>query len=277
MTNDYKFSVLLSLYHKEQPEYLNESLYSIVNQTLKPDQIVIVYDGPVPECLDNIVKFYIKKSDIEFYVLKLNENVGLGLALNQGMKYCKYNYIARMDTDDISYSNRFEEQIKFLSNNTEISLLGSSIIEFDTSTRREKKLPSTNGLIRKYSKLKNPFNHMSVIFNKNDIVSVGGYKHHLYMEDYNLWLRLIYSGYKTANLSTPLLDVRSGGNMLNKRRGLVYIKSEYQLYKLKQALKVNGWFKNLIYFIVRVLPRIMPKEILSFIYFYDRAKTSKST
>ncbi|HBU4402259.1 TPA: glycosyltransferase [Klebsiella pneumoniae] len=268
MEKKIKFSVLLSLYNKESPIFLSESLQSVINQTVAPDQIVIVYDGFISESLKAVVNSL--ETDIPLDIIQLAENVGLGRALNEGLKYCKYSYVARMDTDDICHKRRFEYQIKFLQNNPNVTLLGTSVHEFDDDGRREKKLPITHNDICKFARTKNPFNHMSVMFKKDDILKVGGYRHHLYMEDYNLWLRIIKNGFITANLAESLLDVRIGNGMLGKRRGIKYIKSELQLFKLKKQLKVETGFRLYMISFLRIFARIVPEKILILAYKIDR-------
>lgn len=267
------FSVLMSLYHKESASNLKESLESIYNQLRLPDEVILVYDGYIPDGLNAVVESY--KKLLPLKVIKIKDNVGLGEALNVGLSHCSNNIIARMDTDDICYPNRFEKQMSIIDSDENIAILGSSVIEFDSNgNENEKLLPLTSSEIRTFSKVKNPFNHMSVIFKKDIIQSVGGYKHHLFMEDYNLWLRVIAKGYKVCNLYEPLVLARVGTDMIKRRKGLVYVKSEYQLFKLKKNLKINGFFENIAVFAIRTLPRLMPVFMLRRIYKFDRAKSS---
>ncbi|WP_241618939.1 glycosyltransferase, partial [Rosenbergiella epipactidis] len=190
-----KFSVLMSLYKNEKSEYLSSCLESLANQTVKPTEIIVVIDGPISEELYKVIKDF--KYILPIIIKPLDKNVGLGKALNYGLGFCNYNYIARMDTDDICLPERFEKQLEYMISNPKVSLLGSSIIEFDKNYEREKNLPVDNVDIIKFAKWKNPFNHMSVFFKKEDVIKLGGYKHHLYMEDYNLWLRIIDAGLLT--------------------------------------------------------------------------------
>lgn len=265
---DLKFSVLMSLYKDEKSEYLSSCLESLALQTLKPTEIILVIDGPISKELYKVITNY---NDILPLIVKpLDKNVGLGIALNYGLGFCNYDYVARMDTDDICLPERFEKQLKYMVSNQTVSLLGSSIIEFDHDYEREKKLPLDNTEIIKFSKWKNPFNHMSVIFKKACVVQLGGYKHHLYMEDYNLWLRFIDAGLITHNLSDILVKARVDSNTLIKRRGLRYLKSECILYKLKRDTKITGLIDGVFIFLVRALPRIIPVFLLNILYKLDR-------
>ena len=273
MQADVKFSVLLSLYFKEKPEYLHECLESLITQTLLPNEIVIVFDGPLSFELESIVENL--KTEIPLKILRLEENVGLGKALNLGLKICSYSYVARMDTDDICRPDRFEKKMCFLLKNPDVSMLGSSINEFDGELKREKKLPLYHQDIINYSKMKNPFNHMSVIFKKESIKNVGGYRHHLYMEDYNLWLRLLHGGFLTANLNESLLDVRVGNSMIEKRKGSKYLKSEVGLYKLKKNLGIDQGWSLYFNFVIRFVMRLLPIIILSKVYEVERGGKNK--
>jgi len=266
-----KFSVLISLYHKESPFNLIQCLNSLEQQTLKADEIVIVFDGPIGSELTSVVDEYIHVLNIK--VKKLNMNVGLGNALNYGLKFCTNRLVARMDTDDICLPNRFERQINFFKVNDNVALLGTSIIEFDDSGGEYiKSLPCDPKSIRDFSRYKNPFNHMTVMFDKHCIDNVGGYQDHYYMEDYNLWLRLISKNYYVTNLSEVLVKARVGRDMLVRRRGIKYIKSECKLLKIKIDLGITTIIPSIFIFILRVLPRIAPIWFLKFLYHKDRSK-----
>ncbi|EEH9526681.1 glycosyltransferase, partial [Salmonella enterica subsp. enterica serovar Cotham] len=261
------FSVLMSLYIREKPEYLHQCLQSLYSQTLPADEIVLVYDGPISEELDRVVNYWIDILPIN--IIKLPENVGLGQALNYGLAHCKYDIVARMDTDDICHPDRFEKQIDFLLNNKNVAILGSYIEEFETSPDNvigKRVVPISHNSIIKRIRKQNPFSHMSVIFKKNKIIQVGGYQHHYLMEDYNLWLRLLTSDVKAANLPSVLVYVRAGKDMINRRSGWRYISSEYKLAKMKHSLGYQNIFISSIYFILRSGPRLFPIFLLKMIY-----------
>ncbi len=266
-----EFSVFMSLYGKERAENLESCFLSLKQQTQLPTEIVLVIDGPISERLEDIVRRWEMIMPVKRVVLA--SNLGLGLALAEGMKQCSYEYIARMDTDDICLPERFQRQILFLHNNPDVALLGTAIREFsETGEERLKLLPEYHAEIKAFARLKNPFNHMSVMFKRSVVEAVGGYHHHLYMEDYNLWLRMIAANYKTHNLPEILLNVRAGNSMLKKRRGWNYMKSEFDLFKLKKRLGLLSPLSNLVFFMVRVSTRVAPEHILSLLYRIDRAK-----
>ncbi|WP_025236695.1 glycosyltransferase family 2 protein [Mannheimia sp. USDA-ARS-USMARC-1261] len=261
------FSVLMSLYYKEQPAYLEESLHSLQAQTLPASEIVIVFDGVISESLEQVVQNFAEK--LPLVVVRLPQNVGLGQALNEGLKHCSNEWVFRMDTDDICLSERFEKQVKFIQENPEVVLFSTQVEEFDetmSSSLGIKRVPVSCEEIYSSALLRNPFNHMATAYKKSVIEQVGGYQHHLYMEDYNLWLRVIAQQYKVYNLPEILVKVRSGTAMYARRKGFDYIKSELQLAQLKSLLKLQSASVATIYFIMRALPRLLPKSLLGKVY-----------
>ncbi|TBL83576.1 glycosyltransferase [Hafnia alvei] len=261
------FTVLLSLYYKERPEFLDECFESIRNQSLKANEIVLVIDGPIGDELDNIVGKWEKKLQIK--VLRLPINVGLGQALNKGIDYCTNEIIIRMDTDDVCCDDRFKKQIEVLKKHEELVLLGGHIEEYDENLQLllgKRSVPIGYNLIKKKSEFKNPFNHMTVAFKKSRIQQVGGYQHHAMMEDYNLWLRVIAANYKVDNIDTVLVKARTGSSMLRRRKGIEYIKSEFLLFKLKRKLKAQPLLLGLFVFIMRSITRVLPSALLRICY-----------
>ena len=264
------FSILMSLYHKENPKFLDQCFESIWDsQTTKPTEIVLVLDGPIGEELTVCVQKWQSKIGSPLKVVPLPQNVGLGKALNEGLKQCSYNWVFRMDTDDICTSDRFEKQIKFIEQNPNVVLFGGQILEFDQNISDAdvlKAVPTTYEQIKKFAQNRCPFNHMTVAYKRDVILSLGGYQHHLFMEDYNLWLRVIGNNYQVANLSDVILYARVGNGMHARRKGFKYIKSEKQLLDLKKQLKIQSPFYATIYFIVRSTFRLMPANLLGKIY-----------
>nr|WP_159466274.1 glycosyltransferase [Scandinavium goeteborgense] len=261
------FSVLMSLYDKEDPSYLEQCLRSLQLQSLLPHQIVIVFDGPISVVLESIVYKY--STLLPINVVRLSENKGLGNALNFGMSFCEHEIIARMDTDDYCDKNRFLKQITFMGKHPEVSILGSAIDEYDESmsiflgTRKTKE---NSNDIKKYARFRSPFNHMTVVFRKSKILSIGGYKHHYCMEDYNLWLRAIAANMEFYNFNDSLVMARTGSTMISRRKGLKYIQSEWELARLKYHLKIQGVIGVAVFLIIRTLPRLLPKKSLTTIY-----------
>ncbi|AOR57983.1 glycosyltransferase [Pectobacterium parmentieri] len=268
------FSVLMSIYKNETPDNFNDSLNSLFCQTLKPAEVVIVVDGPVDNAIYEVIEKW--RSSLNLVVKKIKSNVGLGNALNFGLNFCSHELIARMDTDDISLPDRFFKQINFMSINPSIAILGANVEEYDRLMQKSlgfKNVPSSYNEILSFSKKRNPFNHMSVVFRKSVILSVGGYRDHLLMEDYNLWLRVIATGHHVKNLEDTLLSVRVDSNSLVRRKGFLYIKSEIKLAKLKVELGIQDRKSSFFTFIFRCVPRLLPKLLLTYIYKINRKKT----
>lgn len=265
-----KFSVLMSLYIKEKSNFLNECFFSIWdNQSIQPNEIILVLDGPLGIELQECIDTWQRKIGPALKILPLKQNIGLGKALNEGLKSCSNEWVFRMDTDDICTRDRFEKQVEFINNNPGIVLFGGQVLEFENEPNDSqilKAVPMTNDKIRQFAQKRCPFNHMTVAYKKSVIEEVGLYQHHLFMEDYNLWLRVIGAGYKVANLSDIILYARVGNGMHARRKGLEYIKSERQLLKLKKELKLQSSIHANILFLVRSAFRLMPSSVLGKIY-----------
>ncbi|MDN0051613.1 glycosyltransferase [Bacteroides caecigallinarum] len=262
------FSVLISLYFKEHPSYLIQSLNSIFTQTLLPNEVVIVKDGTLTLELDKTVSEYEKRYS-QIKVISLEKNQGLGKALNEGLKHCSFDLIARMDTDDIAYPDRFEKQVKFMTEHPEIDACSSWIDEFIDSTDNivsTKKLPETDEEIKRYAKLRSPLNHPAVMFRKQAVINVGGYKHFYLFEDYYLWVRMIMNESKMYNLQESLLYFRYSPEMIKRRGGWKYAKSEINLQKEFYRIGFIGlgtFMKNIA---IRLSVRMIPNELRDFIY-----------
>jgi glycosyltransferase involved in cell wall biosynthesis len=263
------FSVLLSVYFKENAQYLDQALQSLVNQSMLPTEIVVVKDGPLTAPLDQVIDKFSSEFSGLFKIVTLSTNQGLGLALNEGLKCCSNEWVARMDSDDICVPDRFEKQIHYIIQNPAITMLGGIIEEFSNQPgdiSREKKVPIDYLQIKAFSKKRNPFNHPTVMFKKSTILSLGGYAHMLYFEDYYLWLKVINSGYIVSNLDTVLLHFRVGNDMIGRRHGLAY--ANYEINFVRNGIKSNYFtFTEGLIFIVSRLPfRLLPKSVLSAIY-----------
>ena len=264
------FSVLMSVYGKDNPEHFYEALKSVFElQRVKPSEVILVKDGPLPKELEREIEhFYEHNLDI-LTLVSLDDNVGLGNALKEGIKYCSNEWIARMDSDDIAVPARFEKQFLFLEKHPEVDILGGWICEFDQNPKhctRERKVPATHSEIVKFSKYRNPMNHVTVIFKKSVVEEAGGYQSMNGFEDYYLWMRLIKRGKKFANIPYVIVKVRTGQEMIRRRQGWQYAKDETSLEVA--AYKIGFWsgvdlFKN---FFIRFLPRLMPVFIVEKLY-----------
>lgn len=265
-----KFSLLLSIYIKESPEYFDACMQSLwFEQTVKPNEIILVKDGPLTADLDEVIIKWQDKLKNILIVVELEHNKGLGEALNIGLSQCTNEWVFRMDTDDICFMDRFEKQVNFLTKYPEVDILSGQVIEFDIAIDNitgYKKVPLTHKDIIKFSKFRNPFNHMAVAYRKSIIELVGGYQHHVYMEDYNLWLRVLAAGYIGANLDSPLVLVNAGKEMIRRRSGKIYVESEWKLFKLKTALNYQSTLPAISTLMARSIPRLLPHRVLTRVY-----------
>lgn len=228
-----KFSVLMSVYEKENAEYFDLSLESITKtQTILPNEIVIVKDGPLTDSLEKVIEKYDIMYKGLFKIVPLKENIGLGKALSIGLDNCTNEIVMRMDTDDVAVENRFEIQLDYMCKHKEIVACGGYIAEFQndyvTESKRIKRMPITCEDVIKYSKFRCPINHMTVCFRKSEILKVGGYLPLPYVEDYYLWARLLVNNKKICNIPEILVNVRIG-NGFNKRRGQKKIISSWKV------------------------------------------------
>jgi len=269
-TNDMQFSALMSVYIKEKPEFLDASLYSIlIKQSVIPDEVVLIKDGPLTDELELVIKKYHSKYPSILKVVELPINVGLGRALNTGLLECSYSLIARMDSDDISAYNRFESQLKRFQINPNLDLIGSNIVEFFDSPddpKFVKVLPTEIADIRKMIKRRNPINHVSVMFRKEAVMETGGYMHLLYLEDYYLWVRMLNNGCNMENINENLVYVRTGEKMFERRSNRKYITSWYKLQKAMQRFSLINrldMFINMVNITVFILT---PPRIKQYIY-----------
>ena len=265
-----KFSVLMSVYIKENPKYMKQSLDSIINQTYKPSEIVIVKDGLLTKELNDLIDEYQKKYTNLFKIITLEENVGLGKSLNIGVLNCTYDIIARMDTDDICRNDRFEKQIKVLKNNKHIDIVGSNIVEFIgeevSNIKGVRSVPQNYNEIMKYAKKRNPFNHMTVMYRKIAVLDSGNYQESLFSEDYHLWVRMLIKGHKGININENLVFVRCNEDTYKRRGGMKYIKSEINLQRQFLKWGYINYFEFLFNIVSRIFVRILPNSIRSTIY-----------
>ena len=264
-----EFSVLMSVYKNEKPDYLREALESVVQQTVMPNEIVIVKDGLLTEELNAVINEYSEKYPALLKIVAFEKNRGLGLALKDGVLACSYEYIARMDTDDICKLNRFEKQINFLKENPRIAILGTWIKEFsddknnpDTST----KLPCEYQKIVQFAKSRNPFRHMTVIFKKQAVLDSGNYRDFLWFEDYDLWIRIIQKGYEVANLPEFLVDVRADSKMFARRGGWKYLKQDMRFQKFLWKDNFISAFEFAKNVFVRSVVRLLPNGVRVWVY-----------
>lgn len=266
------FSVLISVYYKEDPYNLDAALKSVVEQTLIPSEIILVKDGSLYKELDDVISSYEKRFSNLFKIITLKENVGLGAALRIGLENCSHNIVARMDTDDISINNRFKRQINFLIRNPEYDVVGTNIEEFNIipgDLKRFKISPEFHMDLIRQIKLKSPFNHPSIMFRKDAVLAVGNYNGDLPLfEDYTLFLRLWLNGAKFYNIQESLLNFRVGTGVatIKRRSGLHYLKKEWNFLKYAKMIGAFNYFDLIKYVLVKFPIRLLPPHFVLLIY-----------
>ena len=207
-----KYSVLMSLYIKEKPEYLQLAIQSMIDQTYKPDEIVIVKDGKITPELQQVLDTFFSNNPELFNIVGYEENRGLGLALNYGLDYCRNELVARMDTDDISKPERCEKQIKRFEEKPELSIVGSWVDEFNETPENVvsvRAVPETTEDIYIFAKRRSAFNHPAVMYKKSKVLENGGYSDLRRNQDVDLFGRMLFNGCKAENIGESLLFFRS--------------------------------------------------------------------
>lgn len=263
-----KFSVLMSVYCKESSEYLLRSMQSIWNfQSLRPDQIVLVEDGPLTESLYAAVLELKTEIGSSLTIVPLDKNLGLAGALNEGLRHCKHDLIARMDTDDIALSDRFKKQIKFMLNHPDVSVCSGQIEEWNQDFSEkisERTLPLDHDSILKFAKTRSPISHPAAMFKKSSVQAVGGYPE-IYPEDYQLWGTMLAKGYRFANMPDFLLRMRVG-NALVERRGAKFLKGILRTYRNLYYAGFLTRFEFLYAVTFRTFVLLSPTWLKSFFY-----------
>lgn len=263
-----KFSVLISVYYKENPEHLRLALKSVWDdQIIKPDEIVLVQDGPLTKELNITINNFIKEAPVK--LVCLDKNYGLGIALAKGIEACSYDIVARMDSDDVSMPSRFEKQLAFLISNPNVDIVGGHIAEFHQDPANiisYRYVPLSHSQIQEFLKKRSPFNHPTVMYRKKAVLGAGNYKELRFLEDYYLWLRVISKGYKCANLDEVILKFRMNRDVIGRRQGFFYFKQELKLLRHAKELGTISNFDGMTFFFLRALPRLLPTRILAIVY-----------
>ncbi len=258
------FSVLMSVYKGETDSNLRDCFNSLANQTLKADEVILVEDGPISKNLKTTIEEYREKLNIKSVVL--SKNHGLANALNEGLRQCSHELIARMDTDDIACPERFKLQVSYM-NATKLSVCSGIIEEWDEdfshllSIRR---LPTDHADIRDFSKVRCPVSHPACMYKKVDVQSVGGYPL-VYPEDHLLWIKMIQNGSKFGNLDKVLVKMRTGSDFLS-RRGWRFLKGQLETYKYMYKTEYISTYEYFKVCALMSVLRMSPKFLKSLMY-----------
>ena len=259
----------MPIYYKEKAAYFDTALDSVVNQTLMPNEIVIVKDGALTKELDAVIEKYVSEYPQLFNIVALEENVGQGKARNAGLQACKYNIVALMDSDDIARKDRFEIQIKYMEQNPDVDVVGSYITEFESNPDEIdsiKAVPLTHNAIYNFGKWRSPMNNMTVVYKKDKVFEVGAYNSFNFGEDYLLFAKMLMNGCKFYNFEDCLVNARAGSRMLAKRVGWNKIKQEFLLFfEFRKMGYINNYqfVRNVT---LKFLLRVIPNQLRSWIY-----------
>lgn len=262
------FSVLMSVYYKESPVFLRQSLDSVLKQTVRASQVVLVEDGPLTEELDNVISEY-SMNFPELEIVQLSENRGLGLALAEGMLHCKYDLVARMDSDDIARPDRFELQLKEFEENPQIDVCGSHMTEFEGVPENiitKRRVPLTDAEIKKYQKRRDGLNHVTVMFKKSAVLSAGNYQHCPLMEDTLLWVNMFKNGAVAMNIDDYLVNVRIGKEMYERRGGWAYYNKYKQARRRVYETGYISWWDYEYTLLVQLVVALMPNKLRGFVF-----------
>jgi glycosyltransferase involved in cell wall biosynthesis len=266
------FSALISIYYKEKPAFLEASLQSVFEQTLLPDEIVIVKDGHLTPELDAVLDRYQNQYPDVVKIFALPQNLGLGVSLAFGIERCSNELVARVDTDDINLPSRFEEQYNMLMNHPELDLVGFNTAEFEHDPAKAhvyRVLPEKPAEIHKFGKRRCPVNHPTVMFRKSKVIEAGNYirlKVNMGVDDYFLWMRMLNKNMQFYNIQKVGVLCRVGNDMISRRHGFRYFKSEMDSFARGFKIGYIGFHDFLVAFVTRGLVRIVPKSTTKSFY-----------
>lgn len=263
------YSVLMSVYIKEKPEYLRKSMNSMFTQTVATNDFVLVCDGPLTPELNAVIDEMQAAHPVVLRVLRLEKNVGLGCALNAGVNYCRNELIARMDSDDIAVPERCERELAVFEKHPELSIVGSVIEEFSDDKAISgvwRVVPEKHEDILRFAKVRNPFNHPSVMYRKQAVLEAGNYQSVRYMQDYYLWVAMLIKGFKGYNIQDTLVHMRAGEDLFKRRSGKIYIRIQLDLFKRMLDEGFISYPRYLTSCAIRILSGIAPNVLRQFVF-----------
>ena len=266
MTDNYKFSAILPIYKGVNFHTFKKPFESIINQTLKPNELLVIFDGPIKNNIRKLIEEYQGKYNF-IKIINFPSNRGLGYVLNRAVKLCKNKYIARCDADDISIPNRFKIQINYLNKNHKIDVLGSNITEHENDNFFSlKKVEQYDDKIKQKINFRNPINHSSVIFKRNTILQCGNYEDVIFFEDYYLWFKVFKSNGNFYNLQENLVTMKVDNQFYKRRSGFKYYLFYLNFLKKLKYKKYIGIFVFLSNCFMRILIILMPVNFVKYFY-----------
>lgn len=266
-----KYSVLMPLWSGEKLCFLEQSIKSMLNQTLIPHEFVFVFDHPISNEMDLLIRTLISNYASIYYIKAYHLcGNGLGALLKVGVELCTCPFIARMDSDDISTPERCEKELQILNSSSTIAVVGSFLTEFELTPNMPKfvrRVPEQGNEVLNFTKFRNPINHPTVMFRKSMILEVGNYNVSFsHCEDYELWYRIIKNGYSLYNIQESLLFFRIGNDFLERRSGNGNVKSYIGLKKIMKADSFINFYQYISSILIQYFFAHSPKKIKAFIY-----------
>lgn len=275
-------SVVISTYRSDDPDELATALESVLNQTVPPDEVIIVGDGPLTPGLEKTIGEFENKYPDVVKRHQLPENFGKGKARQVGVDQTNNAIVAMMDADDVCREDRFERQLQYLDDNPDVDVVGSNFTEFDPVSGERyavRTVPESHEDIYSTARYRNPINQATVMFWKEAVLAAGNYEHVQRLEDYRLWVRLLINGAKLENIPESLVHVRAGENMHERRGGKAYAKSEVRMqrdfYRWGFVPLPLAIFNAAVRVTVRVLPNHLRGKVYSRILRTDPDKRAK--
>lgn len=265
------FSITTAVYKNDKPVFVKDALDSmLVNQTVRPSDIVLVQDGPIPDALSKLLAEYENQYPEVMHVIRLEKNGGLGNALKIGVENAKYDIIARMDSDDICLPDRFEKQLAYLEAHPECDIVGGQMTEFiDTPDNivGKREVPLANDEIYDYMKSRCALNHVTVMFRKEAVINAGNYQDWFWNEDYYLWVRMMMAGCRFANIPDVAVNVRSGEDQYARRGGKKYFDSEIGIKKLMLKNGMITRKEYIVNYVERfIIQLLLPNKVRGWVF-----------
>jgi len=263
------FSVTISVYKNDKPEYFKIAIDSILEQSLPPNEIILTVDGPVSDVLNSIIERYeYEKENLK--VVRLPKNVGIGIAHKIGVECCSNSLIAIMDSDDIAVSDRFEMQLRYFEKHKDVDVVGGYISEFIDNTENIvgiRDVPLTDIAIKRFLKKRCPMNHVTVMFKRDVLLKTGNYENWDSNEDYHLWCKMLLNKCIFGNIPTVLVNVRIDKNMYKRRGGWKYFRTVAKLQKFMFRTKIINLREYIVNISIRfIVQMLITNTMRGFVY-----------
>lgn len=263
------FSVLITVYSKEDPEFLNQAIRSVIKQTVVPDQIIVVEDGKLTSELEKVIENHRKSFLNDFTIVKLDKNMGRGIASNAGIENATNEWIAKMDSDDISKPDRFEIQLKAIQEHPEAVAIGGQVEEFigrQSNIISKREVPLDSESIFKFAKYRSPVNNPTVMFKKSVVKELGKYSNLRFLEDYDLWVKMLTADFKIVNVPETLVDMRMSDSLYSRRGGFKYLFIYVKLKNKWRRMGIGNYLSMFTSDVAMILNTLIPANIRKLAY-----------